>query len=368
MFNQLRSFYNEYGHCNVTKDHCPSLHAWVKKQRWLYSKLQRAHHMSATITERLQLLEASVDFSSYARYREKKKKASPCKQKDRVWKASFEELQRHQIKFPNGSFPPALTEWLNRQLHQYIQAQVGKEMNGLRKERMNILENLPNFSACLHQYYQTLVDRLCQYKSIHGKRPTFADNADLAKLLTLLRRSHEIGKLNADFTSILFQKGLFSVPRKPKQSKKKEPTWEEMFQEYKASYEASEENIFLFLSHLPSSHPNLHTWIVEQRHRYMCIQRGIPSDILTPERIKALQNLNFIWDVENITWDLRLQELRRFKEENGHCHVPLWYPSNPELGSWVHMQHRQMELYQSGEGKLDEMRMGLLKEVGLIES
>ena len=36
-----------------------------------------------------------------------------------------------------------------------------------------------------------------------------------------------------------------------------------------------------------------------------------------------------------ISWEQRFHELKRFKEQYGHCNVPSPYPPNPALGHWV---------------------------------
>ena len=46
------------------------------------------------------------------------------------------------------------------------------------------------------------------------------------------------------------------------------------------------------------------------------------------------------------TWKQHLQELKAFKREHGHCHVPQHYPPNPELGGWV---GRARVRYKRGE-------------------
>ncbi len=39
--------------------------------------------------------------------------------------------------------------------------------------------------------------------------------------------------------------------------------------------------------------------------------------------------------VRQSTWPQRLEDLKRFKEEHGHCNVPSRYQPNPALGHWV---------------------------------
>jgi hypothetical protein len=58
-------------------------------------------------------------------------------------------------------------------------------------------------------------------------------------------------------------------------------------------------------------------------------------------------------------WAQRLEDLKRFKKEHGHCNVPAHYPPNRPLGRWVnHIRLRKKA------GKLAEERIRCLEELG----
>jgi hypothetical protein len=57
--------------------------------------------------------------------------------------------------------------------------------------------------------------------------------------------------------------------------------------------------------------------------------------LLTPEQILELNGLDFDWTIQDM-----ISELRNYKEEFGHCDVPLDYEGNPSLGVWVETQRR----------------------------
>lgn len=57
---------------------------------------------------------------------------------------------------------------------------------------------------------------------------------------------------------------------------------------------------------------------------------------LTQERIDLLNALGFTWTIRSRdslgeSWNQRLNELRMFKEQYGHCLVPSRYEANPEV-------------------------------------
>ncbi len=59
------------------------------------------------------------------------------------------------------------------------------------------------------------------------------------------------------------------------------------------------------------------------------------------------------------TWTQRLEELKRFRKEHGHCNVPGHYPPNRPLGRWVTYVRLQKKA-----GKLALGRIRCLEELG----
>ena len=54
--------------------------------------------------------------------------------------------------------------------------------------------------------------------------------------------------------------------------------------------------------------------------------------------------MNFIWDVRQHLWDIRLKELKKFLRDHGHCIVPINYECFPKLGAWVRtVRHNKRE-------------------------
>ena len=85
-------------------------------------------------------------------------------------------------------------------------------------------------------------------------------------------------------------------------------------------------------------------------------QKGRAS-FITAERIRVLGSIGFDFDCETTAvasiWTKRVQELREFKAQFGHCLVPKRYPANPTLGNWVATQRGNCK--KKTEGKLSPM-------------
>ena len=79
-----------------------------------------------------------------------------------------------------------------------------------------------------------------------------------------------------------------------------------------------------------SPNPPLGHWVKRQRSQYTFKITGRRSS-LTEEREGALRNLGFVWDSHAALWEERLNELRAFRGDHGHCQVPSRYVENPKL-------------------------------------
>ena len=82
-------------------------------------------------------------------------------------------------------------------------------------------------------------------------------------------------------------------------------------------------------------------WVRNQRMHYAYMQRGEgDKSSLTPERIRWLEDLGFIWDVNEVVWLEKFEQLGKFIEEFGHGNVPSSYSNRP-LSRWVAQQRHQ---------------------------
>ena len=124
---------------------------------------------------------------------------------------------------------------------------------------------------------------------------------------------------------------------------------------------SSEGNIDFEESARPSI---LAQWVKRQRYQYKLKERGGRSS-LTREREEALNKIGFIWDSHSITWEDKLEELKAYRTEHGHCNVPTGYEENSQLAVWIKTQRRQYKLFLCGRrsamtpsriDKLNELR------------
>jgi len=89
------------------------------------------------------------------------------------------------------------------------------------------------------------------------------------------------------------------------------------------------------------------------------------------DRIKRLEEIGFEWQVLKTYFDKifekHCRELTSFKEEFGHCNVPLRYAGNPSLGQWCSQMRNAYKKIQKGmnsESNLLQDRIERLEDIG----
>lgn len=113
-------------------------------------------------------------------------------------------------------------------------------------------------------------------------------------------------------------------------------------------------------SHVPRTHTNtkLASWVWTQRIRRDKSYADAPP--LTKEQVALLDKLGFQWGgAREEKWAARLEQLKQFKEQHGHCEVGLVAGENDDLWGWVRTQ-RSMK----ARGELEDERKAQLDAIG----
>ena len=93
--------------------------------------------------------------------------------------------------------------------------------------------------------------------------------------------------------------------------------------------------------------------------QWVNVQRTEKSD-LSETRIFKLEELGFIWDVRDEQWNKAFNLLKKFKEREGHCLVPVKHFENKfNLGSWTSNM-------RTNKSKISEGRLIKLNDIGFI--
>ena len=107
--------------------------------------------------------------------------------------------------------------------------------------------------------------------------------------------------------------------------------WSERFEEL---VEFKNVHGHCLVPHSHPSNPQLSKWVIRQRYQYKLKKEGQHST-LTDARQQALDLLGFIWETHAVAWFERLEALKEYVAEHGHCLVPSNYEKDRPLAAWV---------------------------------
>ena len=85
----------------------------------------------------------------------------------------------------------------------------------------------------------------------------------------------------------------------------------------------------------------LGVWLIDQRAAYKEHSKGKPARIITQERIEQLEAIGLDFNDtqqkrDEAQWQSKLELLRQYREQNGHCRVPTSYEiDGVKLGVWL---------------------------------
>jgi hypothetical protein len=79
-----------------------------------------------------------------------------------------------------------------------------------------------------------------------------------------------------------------------------------------------------------------------------------------------LEKEGMVWDVHDLNWEKRYQELVDYKKRFGDCN-PSLSGENSELSSWVFVQRRMYSLKLAGKpNSMSDERIKALQDIGFI--
>jgi Helicase associated domain len=137
--------------------------------------------------------------------------------------------------------------------------------------------------------------------------------------------------------------------------------WSEKFQELTGF---REKNGHCLVPHTYKENLALARWVKRQRYQYKLMLES-KSSTMTPDRVKALDEIGFVWDSQGAAWGDRLGELEQFRQQFMHCNVPSNFSDNPRLATWIKCQRRQYKLFLEGKpSNMTPQRIQHLERLG----
>ena len=311
-YEDLKLFKEKNGHTNAPSGK-NSLGNWCQRQRTLLRKKELSQ-------ERKKLLDR-IEFV-WDPYKEEWQKQF----NDLV---EFKKINGHSNPAATGSKGSILGIWCSRQ-------RVSFKKKELSQEKIHLLNKLDFQWDPVEEEWQKQFNDLKEFKRIHGHSSPNSNKFILGRWCQSQRSNYKKGKLSQDKINLLNKLDFQWDPI--------EEEWQKQFNDLvefkKINGHASP----------PTRGSELSRWCVGQRSRFR-------DNKLRQDRIDLLDDLGFVWNTMEKTWEDKFNELKAYKEKHGH--------SNPvaktNLGKWC---SDQKERYKSK--KLSQERIDLLNSLDFV--
>ena len=254
-------------------------------------------------------------------------------------------------------------------------------------------------------HWESMFDALKSYKAKHGDSlvpATYPDNPKLGNFVDNSRQLYRLKLEAKDTTDSRRYDVMMSDERIERLNSigfvwnLYEHSWNKRYEELK-EYVAKHGNCLVPWNY----HKNvqLGMWVTKQRRNYQVRKQdennAKPNDyevVLTDDRIQKLDELEFVWEVHEVNWFERYEELKIYVRNHGDALVPKMYSQNDILlGRWVDKQRldykrylRRKEQEETWKGReilddeinkemkrvqisgMSEKRLHLLEKVGFV--
>ena len=96
---------------------------------------------------------------------------------------------------------------------------------------------------------------------------------------------------------------------------------------------------------------------MEQRTTKKKYEAGLKTP-MTDDKLQHLADMDFQWNRYIDVWDRRLEELKKFKDDHGHCRLP----QKGQLGNWAKEQRRS-----TVRASRSKVRTARLNQIGFYD-
>ena len=320
-YGELKRYKERFGDCNVpahSEGEFRQLGSWVNKNR----TEQINGKLSADRKARLDELGFVWDVHESA------------------WETMFAELKRYKEQFGDCN----VSKWgEHAALGMWVTNQRARP-NKVSAARKALLDQLGFIWDARELAWEEMVAALKEYRAETGHCNVpygWKENPRLAFWVATQRSENGEGNLTLDRKALLDELGFVWDAR--------ELNWETMYAELKGFSEAHghckvpgryEEN------------PQLANWV---RHQRVFKKSGA----LTQARIARLNELGFVWETRDNSWEVMFTALKHYKEKHGDCNVSQRREENGPLGKWVNKQRTRKD-------RLSPARIAQLDELGFV--
>ena len=136
-----------------------------------------------------------------------------------------------------------------------------------------------------------------------------------------------------------------------------ESIWQKRYEELREYFETYNHSV------VPRHYPanvELGHWVSNQRRQYKQYLAGKGGG-MTPERIQALEELDFCWDAYEHKWFSMLDRLKRYQQRHGHLKIS---EEDSSLRKWLTRQRSEYKRMMRNEtSRMTERRQSALEAI-----
>ena len=265
---------------------------------------------------------------------------------EQIWEEGFAELCEYKKKYGNCLVHGGYVSPSGHKLGVWVHNQRGRHK--LSAEKRYRLSELGFIWNTLDAHWEEGLIEMSSYRNQYGdclvpKGFITSSGFKLGAWVLGLRRRKKT--LDADKLSRLSELDFVWNLR--------ERSWDRGYRELEI-YKEEYGDCFVRTDYKTESGFNLGDWARFQR---------IYKDKLSNDRLSRLNEIGFVWNLLDRSWENGLEELHRFKEEFGHCSPSAKYQTSNgfKLGQWLSVQRRQYN-----RKKITQIQIEHLNKLGVV--
>lgn len=313
MFSTLVQFKKQHGHFKVPENN-QSLNKWIADQRINKSKI--------SLKQKKKL--DSIDF--------------PWSAYEEQWEKRFLNLVEffntygHCNVHPQYSIDPSLRQWCwyqRRKKEKLTEEQI-KKLNEIGFVWSKKRESKESQNYFLNKiFWKKMFQQLCDFKSKNGHF-NIPKSYDPTFRMWVSEQRINKDKLDLNHKKKLDEIGFYIS--------KSQITWEKNY-------------LALTLFKKKYGHCNVPSNFEDRKLKTWIFYLRKSKNKISSEQIQKLDEIGFIWNLNDAYWEELFLRLISFKEKFGHCDVPRKFKDDLYLGLWIHNQRLNKEVLSNDQKK-----------------
>jgi len=197
----------------------------------------------------------------------------------------------------------------------------------------------------LRPNWERRLKELAAFKKEHGHCNVprkYSPNPSLANWVSYVRSKKQSGKIAAALVCRLDELGFIWVLRRRTAYRL---DWDAMIVALTAF---KNQHGHCRVPWQPAKYRGIATWLNETRRRK---RKGV----LDRGRIRQLDRLGLVWEPNDHKWEVMFADLLAYRAKHGDCNVPIPWPENPLLATWVHGQRRSRKVATITQDHLERL-------------